>query len=122
IDIAKGGNAFAHHGYIVTAATPIFAHLAREKHLAGLGPPAFSARAAHYVGEVNALHPFREGNGRAQREFFSHLAHAAGYYVAWENMAPPALLKASIESFQGDVSNLGALIHENLSPIDRSHA
>ncbi len=118
IDIAKGGNAFAHHGYIATAAQPIFAQLAREKHLAGLPPPAFSARAAHYLGEVNALHPFREGNGRAQREFFSHLAHARAYYIAWENITPAVMLQASIESFEGDVSKLAAIIQENLSPLE----
>jgi cell filamentation protein len=83
IDIAKGGNAFAHHGHIVTAARPLFAELGREKRLAGLPPPAFSLRAAHHLGEINALHPFREGNGRAQREFISHLAYANGYCIAW---------------------------------------
>jgi fido (protein-threonine AMPylation protein) len=67
---------------------------------------------------VNALHPFREGNGRAQREFFSHLAHARGYYIAWEKVPPPVLLQASIESFQGDASKLAALIHGNLSALD----
>jgi cell filamentation protein len=118
IDIAKGGNAFAHHAYIATAAAPIFAALAREKHLAGLAPPAFSARAAHYLGELNALHPFREGNGRAQREFISHLAHSNGYYIAWENVAPAVMLQASIDSFQGDVSKLAAIIHDNLKRGD----
>jgi cell filamentation protein len=118
IDISKGGNAFAHHAYIAVAATPIFAQLARERHLAGLAPPAFSARAAHYLGEVNALHPFREGNGRAQREFISHLAHANGHYVAWENVAPARMLEASIESFRGDVSKLTAIIHENMGRLD----
>jgi len=115
IDIAKDGNSFAHHAYIAVAAAPIFAALAREKHLEGLAPPAFSARAAHYLGEVNALHPFREGNGRAQREFISHFAHANGSYIAWENVAPAAMLQASIESFQGDVAKLSALIHDNLN-------
>jgi cell filamentation protein len=118
IDISKGGNAFAHHAYIAVAAAPIFAQLAGEKHLVGLAPPAFSARAAHYLGEVNALHPFREGNGRAQREFISHLAHANGHYVAWENVTPARMLQASIESFGGDVSNLAAIIHENLLRVD----
>jgi cell filamentation protein len=118
IDISKGGHAFAHHGYIATAAAPIFASLAREKLLAGPPPPAFSAHAAHYLSEVNALHPFREGNGRAQREFISHLAHANGYYIAWENVAPPEMLQASIESFQGNVSKLAAIIHDNLNRGD----
>ncbi|MBV8806369.1 MAG: Fic family protein [Myxococcales bacterium] len=120
IDISKGGNAFAHHGYIVTAAQPIFAALAREQHLAGLLPPAFSARAAHYLGEINALHPFREGNGRAQREFVSHLAHANGYYLAWESIAPDRMLQASIESFHGNVAKLAAIIHENLTRLEQA--
>jgi len=61
------------------AATELFKKLAAQKHLAGLAPAAFSERAAYYFGEVNALHPFREGNGRAR---------ANGYYIAWENVKP----------------------------------
>ena len=87
IDISKGGNRFANHMHIESAAAPIFQQLANEKYLAGLGAEAFSNRVAYYLGELNALHPFREGNGRAQREFISHLAIANGHYVAWENMA-----------------------------------
>jgi cell filamentation protein len=114
IDISKGGNLFAHHAHIGPAAAQIFKQLAEENHLAGFDPGAFSDRAAHYLGEMNALHPFREGNGRAQREFISHLAHANGYYVAWENVKQPEMLQASIESFNGDTSKLAALIRDNL--------
>jgi hypothetical protein len=35
--------------------------------------------------------------------------------IAWENVAPAAMLQASIESFQGDVAKLSALIHDNLN-------
>jgi cell filamentation protein len=114
IDISKGGHLFAHHAHIVSAAEPIFKKLADEKFLAALGPAAFSERAAHYLGELNALHPFREGNGRAQREFVSHLAHAAGYYLAWEQVKEAEMLDASIESFKGHTSKLAAIIRENL--------
>jgi cell filamentation protein len=34
---------------------------------------------AHYLSEINAIHPFREGNGRVQRLFISQLAKQAGY-------------------------------------------
>ena len=119
VDISKGSQLFAHHPHIARAAAQIFKQLAEEKHLAGLDPTAFSIRAAHYLAELNALHPFREGNGRAQREFVSHLAHAAGYYLVWEDIKPPDLLQASIESFQGDPSKLAGLIIENLHPLDR---
>jgi cell filamentation protein len=117
IDISKGGHLFAHHAHIASAAAPIFNQLAEEKHLAGLDATAFSGRAAHYLGELNALHPFREGNGRAQREFVSHLAAAAGYYIAWEKIKQPDMLRASIQSFAGDTSKLAALIRENLHTL-----
>ena len=114
IDISKGGNLFAHHAHIASAAAEIFRKLAEEKLLAGLDPPAFGDRAAYYLGELNALHPFREGNGRAQREFVSQLAQGDGYYIAWEGMKPAELLQASIESFRGDTSKLATLIRNNL--------
>ena len=114
IDISKGEARFAHHAHIESAAASIFRRLAQENHLAGLGEGAFSDRAAYYLGELNALHPFREGNGRAQREFISHLAQANGYYVAWENIAQAEMMEASIESFSGKTAKLAELIRENL--------
>jgi cell filamentation protein len=66
-----------------SSAGAIFERLREEHHLARLDPMAFSQRAAHYLSELNALHPFREGNGRTQREFVSHLAYSVGYYIAW---------------------------------------
>lgn len=117
IDISKGGNRFAHYAHLENAAAPIFQQLAKENHLTGLGPDAFSDRAAYYLGELNALHPFREGNGRAQREFISHLAQANGYYVAWENVSQADMLTAAIQSFSGSTSGLKKLISENLIPL-----
>ena len=118
IDISKGGHMFAHHTHIQSAAAPIFKQLAEEKHLAGMDPDIFSSRAAHYLGELNALHPFREGNGRAQREFISHLAYANGYDIAWQNVKREEMLSASIASFKGDNSKLTAMVRENLSALD----
>jgi cell filamentation protein len=119
IDIGKGGSLFAHYAHIASAAESVFQRLAEERRLAGLDAGAFSERAAYYLGELNALHPFREGNGRAQREFVSHLAAANGYYIAWENIKAPELLAASIESFQSETSRLAALILSNLHSLDR---
>jgi cell filamentation protein len=119
IDISKGGHLFAHHAHIAGAAAQIFKQLVEERRLAGLAPAAFSDRAAHYLGELNALHPFREGNGRAQREFVSHLAQATGYYIAWENVTQQDMLEASIQSFKGDTSKLAAILRENLRSLDR---
>ena len=54
IDISKGGNRFAHHGHIESAAASVFQQLAKENRLAGLGPAGFSDRAAYYLGELTS--------------------------------------------------------------------
>jgi len=117
MDISKGGSRFAHYAHLDSAAAAIFTRLANEEHLAGLGPSAFSERAAYYLSELNALHPFREGNGRALREFISHLAQANGYYIAWENVGQAEMLAAAMQYFRGDTSMVATLIRTNLSAL-----
>jgi cell filamentation protein len=118
MNISKGSNRFAHYAHIESAAAAIFGQLVIETHLAGLGLAAFSERAAYYLGELNALHPFREGNGRTQREFISQLAVANDLYIAWENVSQADMLAAAIQSFHGDTSKLATLIRTNLSALE----
>lgn len=115
IDISKGDSFFAHHAHIETAANRLFAGLAAETCLEGLDARKFSARAAHYLGEINALHPFREGNGRAHREFINHLAYRNGFVIDWTAVSPEALLQAAIASFlSADSTKLADIIGANL--------
>jgi cell filamentation protein len=93
--------------------------LARENHLQRLDQSRFVERATHYLAEVNAAHPFREGNGRAQRAFFGQLARDAGYTIAWSRLDPDRNIEASIASLNGDNSKLQELLTE-LVEIDRS--
>jgi cell filamentation protein len=125
IDLAKENSYFANHVHIANVARSIFEKLAQENYLTGLDAAGFSDRAAHYLGEINALHPFREGNGRAQREFINHLAHRNGYSIDWTNLGQEELLQASIESFQrGDNIKFATFIHDNLRklPVPASDA
>lgn len=59
-----------------------------------------------WAGEINALHPFREGNGRSQREFIRCLALYNGYVVNFANVCKEEMMKASEESF---LCNYGAM-------------
>jgi cell filamentation protein len=70
--------------HIESYARNVFGELAREHHLVGVGHEAFIARLAHHLANVNALHPFRDGNGRARRAFFCQLAREAGYRLDWQ--------------------------------------
>ncbi len=82
---------------------------------------AFSERAAYYLGEINALHPFREGNGRVQREFIDHLAYHNGYFIQWKNVSQADMIQAAIDSFQrGDNTKFAGFIRDNLRKLPSS--
>ena len=53
---------------------------------------------AYVMGELNIIHPFREGNGRSIREFIRLMAKRMGYDLNWGNVDKEELLEASILS------------------------
>src|SRR5260370_4789993 len=91
--------------------------LAAEKHWKGLNEETFSARAAHFLGDLNHIHFFREGNGRTQREFVRELAAEAGYRLNWSRVKPELMNEASIQSHEHrDNSGLIAVIRSSIEP------
>ena len=88
--------------YIDSSAAAIFHELHDEGCLRGLHHDAFVGRLAYYLGEVNALHPFREGNGRTHRAFFGQLARDAGFTLAWQHLDPVRNVEASAAIMRGD--------------------
>jgi cell filamentation protein len=117
--IAKDYFTFAPANFIEPAARDLFGQLKREGHLKGLPLEQFADRAAHYMAEINVLHPFREGNGRTQREFIRQLAQNAGFQLDWSKVDPQKLLQASIRS-KADTKELAAVIKESLSPLQQN--
>lgn len=105
VAISKG-NLFCLPQFIESSAAVIFEELNGERNLRGLGRSAFLGRLAHYLGEVNALHPFREGNGRAQRAFFEQLARDAGYSLDWRRLDAQRNVDVSIAAMNGDETPL----------------
>ena len=57
---------------------------------------------ANYFTMLWKIHPFREGNGRAQREFIRELLLPLGFYVDYSRCPPDMMLYASINAFAGD--------------------
>jgi cell filamentation protein len=77
-------------------------HVEAEQFFEGADPAAFARKSAHFLTELNAIHPFREGNGRAQLTFFLLLAARAGHRLDFERLDPGAVMAAMIASFEGD--------------------
>lgn len=86
VDIRKNAdNAeyFLLFGKILGAADYVFTELAKENCLKELAREDFVVRLAHYYDQLNYIHPFREGNGRVQRIFWTRVAEDAGYLIDW---------------------------------------
>ena len=111
VDIRKETSFFfARPQFIAGALDDTFAALARERYLAGQDLDAFVARAAYYLGEINAIYPFREGNGRVQREFIRELGQKRGFVIAWSQAWPEDIVETSAASFSGDPRPLADLL------------
>lgn len=72
-NIAKDNFSFADYQYIESELKRLLEQLKKENYLQGIEKEELSKRIASYWADLNVLHPFREGNGRATREFLRQL-------------------------------------------------
>lgn len=108
VDIAKS-NLFCKVQFLHIQAQELFEKLKKDRYLDGLSRHLFVQKLSYYFSEINALHPFREGNGRAQREFIRQLALRQGYVIHFAAISDEEMLEASVESFMlryGKMENL----------------
>lgn len=118
VDIGRDGSRFANFALIDSYLGKQLEGLRAENLLRGATPEHFIARLAHYLGEINAAHPFREGNGRVQRAFAAQLAEQAGYFLDFESVDQPRMYAAMIASFRGDQRPLVDLLTQITSQIE----
>ncbi len=110
---------FCRHEFIQENLKDLFSKLRGENNLQNTTPLEFGARAGYYVTELNAIHPFREGNGRAQREFIRELGLNAGLQVDWTRATREEMYSASDAGFRkGDPQPMGDLIAKITTATD----
>ncbi|QHO74016.1 adenosine monophosphate-protein transferase [Bradyrhizobium sp. CCBAU 051011] len=112
VRIAKGGNPFCFPENIEDQANKLFDGLRSADFLRNLDALRFANQAAHFLAELNAIHAFREGNGRSQLTFFALLADPAGHPLKIEKLKPDEMLGAMIASFDGDERKLASVIND----------
>jgi cell filamentation protein len=108
--IVKAGASFCLPHQIVDTAAEVFARLADDRYLRGRGRDTFLDGLTALLVEINALHPFREGNGRTQRAFLSQLARDAGYRLRWEHVDRDANIDAARAAADGDLAPMRTLL------------
>lgn len=108
VGISKGGTPFCPPQNIDTMMNAIFTELEQERWLSGLELDAFIERAAYYICEINAVHPFREGNGRTIRFYIDVLsARMRGDLFDWTLTGENEYLHACVAGFD---QNYGPMI------------
>ena len=85
-EIRKSDDYFMSPSVFATDGVKVFTDLAAEDLLVGIGTADFIERLAHHFNQLNYFHPFREGNGRAQRFFWSQIAEHAGHPLDWRRI------------------------------------
>lgn len=117
VNIAKG-NQFCNCLYLESGSQPIFTKLRDEdKFLIGCDPEFVAEKLAYYLGEINVIHPFREGNGRAQRVFIQYLAAVAGYHIDFSDVSAEEMIEASAQAFDCDYRAMTNLFRRITAPI-----
>lgn len=113
----KGDTMFLAFQDISTVASTLFQELQDEQLLQGLEQAVFCERAGEYLGRLNMIHPFREGNGRTQREFFAQLAKQSGFVLSWEGYAPLTMTQACVAARDGDYRPLTRILKASIKDL-----
>lgn len=86
VDVRKdipGAEFFMPYGFIEHASAICFRELANDDFLLGYRRAKFVEQLAFHYEKINYIHPFREGNGRAQRIFWNRVSLQAGWQLDW---------------------------------------
>ncbi len=114
VDLSKGRTRFCAASQIEPEIERLFTHLKQADWLNGLALPAFTEQVADYYCEINVVHPFREGNGRAQRILFEELIVNAGFDVDWGGIEQDEWIAANEAGFLADLQPLIQLFRRAL--------
>lgn len=117
-ELSKSDTNFCYPHYINSAANEIFNQLKKDNYYINLGLNEFAEKMGALWGDINHLHPFREGNGRATREFLREVALNANYKLNLEGINPDYMIEASKESIVGYNQKLIEIVKERITPLE----
>ena len=116
VEIRKGDQQFQFRKYILTGMADVYGRLIRSRFLKGLSSGQFAEQASVIIGDINYIHPFREGNGRTQLQYLKQLAQGAGHSLDLTHIPASRWIEASISSHSADYAAMAAAIATALKP------
>jgi cell filamentation protein len=110
VEISKDGHQFQFRRFIETGMADVHRRLVLADFLVRLDLTQFSLAAGAIVGDINYVHPFREGNGRTQVQYLKLLADRAGHPLDLTRLDRETWMAASRAAHRGDYSRLAGEI------------
>lgn len=116
VRMSKGISIFANPQFIERSAKDLFSQLEQENFLQRAPLDKLAARLAFYYNELNAIHPFREGNGRSLKVVITEIARRAGFRILWDRLSFRENIAASIEGFNGNYQPFTDIFRRIMKP------
>ena len=116
VEISKGGNTFQFRRFIENGMQDVHKRVLARDYLADLPPTEFAREAADILGDVNYVHPFREGNGRTQVQYLKQLANKAEHQIDLTRLDREQRMTASRDAHFGNYHTMTDCIENALEP------
>jgi cell filamentation protein len=125
VDIVKGSGA-NQTLFAFTENIPKFGALAHDiikeaNYGRGQTKQEFAKTVTEVYAVVNEMHPFREGNGRATREFMNELARQSGHQFDYERVDKTVWNEAAKESAHNNLAPMREVFYE-ITTVERAVA
>jgi cell filamentation protein len=117
IVISKGGTNFGLPQGIEPQCDLVFGQLVKDKYLVDMPEHLFIQKLAEYYCELNACHPFRDGNGRAQRIMFEHIAWNCDHQLNFTGVSVEQWINANKHGMACNYQPMVEIMAKSVSPI-----
>jgi cell filamentation protein len=112
VRIAKSDSIFAFRRIFRSRWIRFLGTMAGGERFRDCAPDEFVAVLAKSLAELNAIHPFSEGNGRTQLAFAALIGHTFDHPLHLEHVEQGTFLAAMVASFAGELGPLIAALKE----------
>jgi cell filamentation protein len=100
--------------YIQTGMADVHRRILKANYFKRTSQADFAAGAGEIIGDINYIHPFREGNGRTQLLYLQQLSVVAGHPLRLQRISPDAWIEASRWAHHADYIPMRKVIHAAL--------
>jgi cell filamentation protein len=112
VSMMKGQDSFIPPDRIEMGMNDVHRRMVEANFLKDMDVWTFAAKAAEILGDVNHVHPFREGNGRTQLQYLQLLGEQAGHTIDLTKFERETWIQASIEANRGSYGAMNDQIRQ----------